>query len=125
MMATGFVERDKGKSVIATQYQSAGGQFYASSQDGITALGNSQGTAFQLNNSINRITTAAASTGVLLPKAIPGANITVINAGASTLTIYGMGSDTINGGASVTLATTKVATFYSTLAGVWHMLLSA
>lgn len=130
-MTTGFVERDKGKTVISTQYQSQGGQFYASASDGLTATGTTQATSLQLINSINRVTTTAANSGVRLPVSVPGASITVINAAAvNSLTVYGFGTDTINASATATgvqvpgRATGTVANFFCTVAGAWHMLLS-
>jgi hypothetical protein len=80
-MTTGFVERQKGKSVIATQYQAQGNAFYASYQDNITATpSGTQTTSLMLAQQQSRITTVAASgDGVRLPPAIPGAAVTVLN----------------------------------------------
>jgi hypothetical protein len=131
-MTTGFVDRDKGKSVISTQYQSTGGQFYSSYAEGLTATGtSSQANALPLNNSLNRVTTAPANSGVVLPPSGPGLSITIINATATTLQVYGKGSDTINAAAAATGVPLTgrtggtVATFYSTAMGAWHMMVSA
>ena len=96
--------------------------------DALTATGTNQGTALPLTKMMNRVTTTAASTGVILPAAVGGMNVTLINAGANPLQVYGNGTDTINGIAGstgVTLAAGKTAEYFTTLAGAWHQLLSA
>ena len=96
--------------------------------DGLTSTGANQAGALQLTKMMNRVTTTAASTGVVLPAAFGGMNITLINAGANALQVYGNGTDTINGIAGATgvsLATGKTAEYFTTLNGAWHQLLSA
>src|SRR5215471_13339649 len=87
MPVTGLVDRSKGKTSIATQYQQQGSQFYASSLDNLTASpspNNNQAGALLLVNQQNRITTvAAAGDSVRLPPAISGGCITVVNDAAS------------------------------------------
>jgi hypothetical protein len=58
--------------------------------NGLTAAGSSNTDALQLTAAINRVTTTAASTGVVLPSAMltPGARVTVINSGANALLVY-------------------------------------
>lgn len=130
-MATGFVDVTSGKTAIGTQYQKRGGLFYGSSLDGIAAAGNNQGTATLLLNSQNRITTVPSGSGVRLPPAQPGLNITVVHAAiTNALLVYGSGSDTINGAASYSITAAaagvgKVVTFYAFSAGAWHALLSS
>lgn len=59
---------------------------------GLTAVGNSQGTALALPSDFNVISSAAASTGAILP--VTGVNyqladtIIVINHGANAITVY-------------------------------------
>lgn len=58
--------------------------------NGLTAAGSTNADALQLSAAINRVTTAAAGTGVLLPLALisPGARVTVVNSGANALLVY-------------------------------------
>lgn len=64
--------------------------------DGITALGNSQGTAVALVMDLNRVVSAAAGTGVVLPVAKAGLDIMILNRGANAIQVYGNGSDTVD-----------------------------
>jgi hypothetical protein len=79
---------------------------------------------------VNRFTTVAtiADSSILPKQLIPGAEITVINAGAASMNVFPDSGSTINGGganAAVAVAAGKTATFYTTLVGAWHMQLSA
>ena len=74
----------------------------ASSEYGIVALGTTQATAFQLRAAKNYVGTTAASTGVKLPAPLAGATVTIFNAGASPLTVYGYAGETIDGTAGAT-----------------------
>jgi hypothetical protein len=99
-----------------------------SSKDALTATGSNQGTALLITAMQSRFTTVAASTGAILPVAVAGMDLTIINAGANGLQVYGNGTDTINGTAGatgVTLAAGKTAQYITTVAGAWHQLLSA
>lgn len=107
----------------------ADGQSFTTA-DAITAAGSSSRTgATQLQyNAITRIGTAAANTGVILPSAQSGSWMIVINDGASTLTVYGLGSDTINGTAGstgVTQATTQAALYACVTTAKWSRVLTA
>lgn len=75
----------------------------------ITALGTTQATAYQLLANMNNLTTVAASTGVALPKPIPGRTVTVFHNGVSNVKVYGNGSDTIDGTAGATGVTLTAA----------------
>ncbi len=87
----------------------------------LTALGASQGTALALPSDFNVVTTAAASTGAILPicgstgNAVqPPDSITVINHGANPLTVYPpVGGKVANGATNAGLAipATKTAVF--------------
>ena len=101
-----------------------------SSTDGLTAhAGGGQGSATALVSMLNRVTTVATNAdSVILPTGVAGMNIVVINAGANSLNVFPDTGSMINGGsanAAVALAAGKTATFYTTLAGAWHMMLSA
>jgi hypothetical protein len=80
-MATGFVDRAKGKTAIATQFQQQGGAFYSSSLDNITATpSGTQANSMLLVNAQSRITTVAtAGDGLRLPPALAGAAVVVVN----------------------------------------------
>jgi hypothetical protein len=67
-----------------------------SSQDGITALGNSQATATPIIAQNNRVTSVAAGTGIRLPAAVRGLDMIVINHGANQMLVYPGGTDAIN-----------------------------
>lgn len=96
-----------------------------SAVDGLTAAGTNQATALQLTANLSRLTTVSASTGAALIAAVPGAEAVVVNAGASTLAIYGNAgnTDTIDGTAGstgVTLSTAhRIARFTCFAVGKW------
>ena len=76
---------------------------------GITAAGTVQGNATALTTSINIVTTTNSGTGVILPTAVGGMMISVINAGGNTLAVY----PTING----VINSQSANTAYSLVAG--------
>jgi hypothetical protein len=101
-----------------------------SSTDGLTAhAGGTQAAALLLTTAINRVTTVASvADSIKLPASAPGMQITAINAATNSMQVYGSGTDTINAVATATGVAVpggKTANFYCTLAGAWHMLLSA
>lgn len=88
----------------------------------LTAVGNNRATALQLAAEINNVSTAAASTGVILPTGVVGMRILVINNGANAIQVYANGSETINGTAGstgVSLASGSDAEFIFTAANTW------
>ena len=54
----------------------------------VSAAGTTQGTATSLVASINVVTTAAASSGVILPSCEIGDEVEVCNFGANAVTVY-------------------------------------
>lgn len=78
------------------------GLFNEFAQDGITATGTTQATAFQTTGQTIRVATAGASSGILLPPAATGLEVLVINHGANALQVYGNGIDTIDDVATAT-----------------------
>ncbi len=77
-------------------------------------------------------TSAGAADSVLLPPGYPGLEITIFNGGASSIQVFGSGSDTINGAATGVGVTqnngvSAVYTCYDVVAGVgiWGRVLSA
>ncbi len=84
---------------------SVSGYSAESAADALTAAGTTRATALALAAQINHITTAAASTGVVLPLGSAvgvGAPIIVFNSGASAIKVYASGTDTIDGTAGAT-----------------------
>jgi hypothetical protein len=75
----------------------------------LTATGTTQGTALELSNADNEVTTVASGSGVVLSSDISsGDTQTVFNAGANALKVYppsGMGINALSANAAMTLAT--------------------
>jgi hypothetical protein len=101
-------------------------------QNGIAAAGTTQATATPLTACINRVVTAAASSGVALPVSAAGMTITIANAGANPLAIYpfnasgdSINAEAINTALTVPLPVNKAATFTCAVAGQWTALVSA
>lgn len=76
---------------------------------GISAAGTTQGTATELTNADNEITTAAAGSGVVLSASLAaGDEQTVFNAGANAVKVYppsGMKINALSTNAAMLLAT--------------------
>lgn len=88
----------------------------------LTAVGTNRATALQLAKEVNNVTTAAASTGVLLPVGIIGMRVTIFNAGANAIQVYATASETIDtvaGSTGVVLTNTKRADYFFTAANTW------
>ena len=82
-----------------------------------------------LVNGANEVTTVASGAdSVVLPKAVPGMVVFVANAGASSMQVFGNGSDTINGTAGATgisVANAKRILFVAADVGQWYSILTA
>lgn len=93
--------------------------------DGLTAhSGGGQTNALKLTAMINRVTTVgAAADSVRLPPSQPGMTVTVINdAAVNSMTVYGDGTDTIDGVATGTgnaLAAAHRGVYVCYAAGTW------
>lgn len=74
----------------------------SSSSNTLTALGTTRATGLQLFSRVNNVTTAAASTGVVLPPGNPGSRVLIFHNGVSNIKVYGFGADTIDGVAAAT-----------------------
>lgn len=106
-------------------------------QLGLTALaGGGKAGATQLGYGINTLTTVAtAANSCLMPYAFPGAMVFVRNGGAQSSTLFGKGTDTIDGVATGTgnaQAAAKGKLYYGVAgtgdgsdAGAWVTLLGA
>ena len=108
----------------------AGSNQTFSTADALSAnSGAVQAGATPITTSLARFTTVGgANYSAALPASAAGLEITVINAGANTMTIWPNGaSDTINGnnnasGIPYALSKSGVVTFACTVAGAWHTL---
>jgi hypothetical protein len=123
-MTTGFVDRFKGKIRATVAYIGSGGIIMGgpltyNAAGGLTATGTNLATALALIADMNDVTTVASGTGVSLPAAIAGRSLTIFNAGANALTVYSAGTDTVDGGASVTLTNTKRCEYICFATGTW------
>lgn len=87
-----------------------------------TATGTTRADAYSITMARTRFTTVAASTGAVLPAALQGRSRWIYNAGASTLQVYGAGSDTIDGTAGATgvaLSAAARCEYYCIADSVW------
>jgi len=103
-------------SVTVTKY------LHESVGNALTAAGTTRADALQLAKQVNRITTAAASTGVILPVGVVGMIIYVFNAGANPVKVYASASETIDGNAGstgVTLTNALRCTYTFVAANTW------
>ena len=74
----------------------------SSVDNALTAVGASRADALQLAKQVNRVTTAASGTGVILPVGVIGMVITVYNDGANAIQVYASASETVDTVAGVT-----------------------
>lgn len=80
----------------------ATGYFLRSVGDALTATGTTRADALQLAKEVNRLTTAAAGTGVILPVGVVGMRIRIYQSGANPVKVYASASETIDGVAGAT-----------------------
>lgn len=95
---------------------------------GLTAVGATQATALALAADNNFISTAAASTGVLLPLGNAGDSVFVYNGGANSVTVYPPVGGTINNlsaNTGLVVATLKSGVYVCAGGGTYASLLSA
>ena len=104
---------------------------------GLTAAGNSQGTALALPTDFNVFTTVGASAGAILPWGVDGTvqgpvnmadEITIVNHGANALSVYPQsGGKVANGSANAAFSVpaTKTAYFTYLSGGNWAASVSA
>ena len=90
------------------------------SVDTIVALGTNQATATPLPADLNRITTVAVGTGVVLPAAKAGLDLIVCNHGLNTLLVYSNGADTIDDLTSVSQMTFSTVIYSCYTNGAWY-----
>lgn len=100
----------------------------SSTTTGLTATGSTQADALQLTtNTYQRVTSAAASTGVRLPAAVAGTRVVVFNSGGNALAVYPISGGTMNGtlNGSQSIANNKGAEFVCCADGFWTSVVGA
>lgn len=109
-------------------------QLIGSTQNNITAQADgTKANATQITAAKARVTTVAgAGDSVKLPPGYPGLEVTLFNAGANSMQVFGSGNDTINDVATATGVAqanglSAIYTCYDVVAGVgiWGRVLSA
>ena len=97
--------------------------------DALTAhSGGTQAPGTPITTRLARFSTVAASgDSALLPSALPGMEITVINSGANPMNVFPASGEKINGGsanAAFSVTNAKQTVFRCTSAGNWYCALS-
>ena len=111
MTSSGNVQ---GANVIATSYH------IRSVNPAVSAAGTVQGNATALTTEFNRVSTVASGAGVVLPTAVAGMAISIVNSSANSLLVYPATGAAINslatnaGYSHVTLATLQYIAISST-----------
>ena len=101
-----------------------GGPILRSTATALTATGTVQADALALTKELNFVTTAAAGTGVKLPTAIAGMQITVVNRGANTLNVYpetGAQIDALGTNVATTVASNAENVLVASTATQWFI----
>ena len=98
---------------------------FMSSEDNLTAhAGGGQNAAYPINSGIARFTTVAtAADSAILPPSTVGLQVIVINSGANSMQVYGLGADVINGvasGTGVAQAAGSISVYTCSLVGYWY-----
>lgn len=128
-MATGFVQRFKGKIKAHLAYitlLNVTSWLTTPITTTLTAVGSNRATSLALTAQSNIITSAAASTGVTLPSVATvgiGGWVDIFNAGANAIQVYGAGSDTIDtvaGATGVVLTNAKRCRYFAEAAATWR-----
>jgi len=123
-MATGFVQRFKGKIAASVLY-------FVNGKRGLTALAGGAQAGTALRWGLNVVSTVSSGNdSVQLPVSTGSGGVVIVkNAAASnSLQIFGVNTDTINGissGTGVSLAHDLVRVFIDVESGKWSSLLGA
>ena len=110
MTSSGNVQ---GANVIATSYH------IRSVNAAVSAAGSTQGTGTALTTEFNRVSTVASGAGVVLPTAVAGMAIVIVNTSANTLLVYPAS------GAAVNSLATNVGYSQTTLATLQYIAISS
>lgn len=91
------------------------------SQGNVVSAGTSSATATPITQALVNFTsgTTGGTAGGTLPPAKSGSQVAVADNAGGTITVYGAGTDTINGGASITLSNATVTLFFCAVNGAW------
>jgi hypothetical protein len=91
---------------------------------GLTAVGSGQNNGFPLvNNCVHEFATVGAGTAAVLPLAKIPSEISVYNAGASTLTVFPPAGGQVSGGAAnapITISAGSGVTLWAANSGIWY-----
>ena|SRR6266850_8349571 len=115
-----------GRGGVVNAGQTSNNQLYgqAMATDGITATpAATQANAVLITTPLFRVTTSAAGSGVLLPPAVRGMEVTLANDGVNTIQVFASGTDTINavaGSTGVTQIATNVTIYIAFSNGLWR-----
>jgi hypothetical protein len=125
-------------NTVLTFSVAAGGFPVEATSDGLTAhAGGGQANGLLLTSQNNRVSTVATTAdSVVLPPAIAGLTVTVMNSGANSMNVYPasaaqggvVGGDAINAlgaNAAYSVAAAKQVQFTCYTTGVWFSLLTA
>jgi hypothetical protein len=125
-MVSGIQSIVKGKEVVGHTYQRQGTYYFASYADGLTATGaGTQANSIAVGQMMTRFSTVASGASCLLPPALAGAQLVIINDGLNTLGCWPGSGDAINAGAANAKDTTvctagSVSIFYCVTKGTWR-----
>lgn len=127
-----LISNSSGTQTIATgNVAMTVGYLQESAVNALTAhVGGGQGSALALTRQINRVTTVASSgDSVLLPVALAGRVVTVINAAAANaMDVFPQSGEIINAlsaNTALSVAANKCINFYCAVNGTWNSLLTA
>jgi hypothetical protein len=120
-----YIEAAPGAWAVDAGYGSSGQLQTMLSLNGITAhAGGGQASATPLPAMLNRVTTVATiADSVLMPAAVPGLEIMIVNASANSMNVFPAGTDQINAlgaSAAFAMAAAKVEVLYCVNSGQWH-----
>lgn len=100
-------------------------------RNGVTAsTGSTQATGVLVTTAVTRVTTVGtAGDSLLLPKAVPGLSLVVINAAAAnSMDVFPAAGDAINalsGDAALAVAANKTVMLVCAVAGIWNAIVTA
>jgi len=92
-------------------------------QTGITANGSNAGTATELGNTINIVSTVSSGTGVKLPNALPGMTVYVTNISNANLIVYpasGAIFNPVTGNANITQPANSTIHYIASSTTQWY-----
>ena len=106
-------------NITAPSYIANTGYFVRSVNASVSAAGTTQGTGTILTTEFNRVSTVASGAGVVLPTAVAGIAIVIVNTSANTLLVYPAS------GAAINSLATNVGYSQTTLATLQYIAISS